>query len=334
MSQKPICHRSFIQASLVSRTLLRFKGEKQCNIGFSWRSLRLRQARPFCRDGGGVDSVTKPARQTMSAMSSEEFEELLPDAITLSDEERQCVVDSIARSLRVVKQTHFFSWTQGMLQTVIPHEILVCFICAQPHSGMRALRFSSSRYFTEEHFTAVCEPETGVVRQMMNRWGTEHRPFLIGATTPLSGPGTDWLGLLRHHELRNAVGHGVRAADGSVKSYFCFCRVPEPFPPRLDYLLQIMAPYVDATLSRVLAGEEENVRAPAPGGGPITAREAQILRRIKEGHTNVQIAEALGISPHTVKNHVRKIMAKLGVQTRAQATVKAMQIGVLTMHND
>jgi DNA-binding NarL/FixJ family response regulator len=63
---------------------------------------------------------------------------------------------------------------------------------------------------------------------------------------------------------------------------------------------------------------------------PLTARETEILRLLAQGQTNPQIARELVVSPGTVKNHVRHIIAKLGVSDRTQAAVRAMELGLLT----
>lgn len=52
----------------------------------------------------------------------------------------------------------------------------------------------------------------------------------------------------------------------------------------------------------------------------LTEREAEVLRLLAQGLTNNMIAERLVISPHTVSNHVRSIMSKLGVHSRSAAT--------------
>jgi DNA-binding NarL/FixJ family response regulator len=62
---------------------------------------------------------------------------------------------------------------------------------------------------------------------------------------------------------------------------------------------------------------------------PLTARETEILRLLAQGQTNPQIARELVVSPGTVKNHVRHIIAKLGVSDRTQAAVRAMELGLL-----
>ncbi|HLT26825.1 MAG TPA: response regulator transcription factor [Zeimonas sp.] len=60
----------------------------------------------------------------------------------------------------------------------------------------------------------------------------------------------------------------------------------------------------------------------------LTARERQILSRIALGESNKAIARTLGISPDTVKLHVRHILAKLGCASRVEAAVYATQNGL------
>lgn len=55
----------------------------------------------------------------------------------------------------------------------------------------------------------------------------------------------------------------------------------------------------------------------------LSGRESDVLRLVTEGYTNVQIAEVLDISAHTVKSHVNSLFNKLGVNDRTQAAVLA-----------
>jgi DNA-binding NarL/FixJ family response regulator len=64
---------------------------------------------------------------------------------------------------------------------------------------------------------------------------------------------------------------------------------------------------------------------------PLTERELGILKKVSSGMPNVQIAESLGISPQTVKNHVTSILRKLSVNDRTQAVVTALKRGWLTI---
>lgn len=61
----------------------------------------------------------------------------------------------------------------------------------------------------------------------------------------------------------------------------------------------------------------------------LTPREVQILRMVAEGHTSLPLGKKLGISRETVNAHVKNILRKLNVRTRAQAIFKAYEQGLL-----
>ena len=58
---------------------------------------------------------------------------------------------------------------------------------------------------------------------------------------------------------------------------------------------------------------------------PLTQRESEVLRQLALGLTNKEIAQALGISYETVKEHVQHILRKIGVSDRTQAAVWAVR---------
>jgi len=63
-------------------------------------------------------------------------------------------------------------------------------------------------------------------------------------------------------------------------------------------------------------------------GETLTRRETEVLGLIVQGQTNPQIAETLTISESTVKSHVTKVLAKLGVARRTEAALLARELGV------
>jgi len=62
----------------------------------------------------------------------------------------------------------------------------------------------------------------------------------------------------------------------------------------------------------------------------LTERENEVLRLMARGQSNKQIARSLHISEKTVKTHVSNILSKLGVQSRTQATLYAIRIGIVS----
>jgi NarL family two-component system response regulator LiaR len=86
-------------------------------------------------------------------------------------------------------------------------------------------------------------------------------------------------------------------------------------------------------LLRQLIKEAPKERGEVPNEDPLrgalTSREIEVLQLTARGYTNLQIARALLISVSTVKKHLRSVVSKLGVSDRTQATVRALELGVL-----
>jgi two-component system, NarL family, nitrate/nitrite response regulator NarL len=72
-------------------------------------------------------------------------------------------------------------------------------------------------------------------------------------------------------------------------------------------------------------------RAALPGPDALTPREREVLALVAEGLSNKAIAERLDISEHTAKFHVNAVLAKLGVQRRTEAIVRAARLGLVTL---
>ncbi len=72
-------------------------------------------------------------------------------------------------------------------------------------------------------------------------------------------------------------------------------------------------------------------REPAPDAPQLTDRERQLLQLLADGQTPKEVAEALFIAPKTVRNHLTKIYAKLGVESRSQAIVEALKLGIVEL---
>jgi len=64
-------------------------------------------------------------------------------------------------------------------------------------------------------------------------------------------------------------------------------------------------------------------------GGPLTAKELEVLALLAQGHSNKQIARALYISDATIKTHLQHIYGKLAVQSRFGALSRATEMGLI-----
>ena len=110
------------------------------------------------------------------------------------------------------------------------------------------------------------------------------------------------------------------------------------------YVLKSASPSEVLEILRSVAGGEARfgpeiarrltgfLRPPAtdPSGAfpGLTVREREILDLIARGQDNAGISESLFLSPNTVRNHISRVFAKLGVSSRAQAIVLAREAGM------
>ncbi len=243
----------------------------------------------------------------------------------LGDEECGHLARILLASRRVTLRHHFFSWVHGPVQSLIPHEILLCGV-ADESGCLLHERFTACRYFRDDHYQRVIHPGSGLINELAQEWLARGEPRMIAA--PADGS-CGWHARLTDLELKNVAFHGMGWLDGQMKGYASFSRVRVPFDGRLALYVDILLPHLLATLARVLANEARTRANSARPTGLITAREVEVLTWVRDGKTNEEIAEILGLSMLTVKNHLRHAMKKLVVRTRGQAVAKAIALGFL-----
>lgn len=225
---------------------------------------------------------------------------------------------------RRVRQRHqFFSWVQGPVQSLIPHEILLCGI-GDDGGFLLHERFSACRYFRDEHFARTTHPRHGLIAQLTESWGIAGEPCLLQPK-----PDDGLHARLIELELKNVAFHGMGWLNGRIKGYASFSRVRAPFDTRLALYMEILLPHLLSTLARVLACEVREQTVLKRAASVVSPREIEVLQWVREGKTNDEIALILGLSMLTVKNHLRHAMKKLDVRTRGQAVAKAIALGLL-----
>ena len=110
---------------------------------------------------------------------------------------------------------------------------------------------------------------------------------------------------------------------------------PEELVPALEAVLRgenVVAREMVGTLARIVGGDSgANQAVPPPATDPfsaLTPRELEILERVAKGLSNKMIARALSITDGTVKLHVKAILRKLGMRSRVEAAVAAVEHGL------
>jgi two-component system nitrate/nitrite response regulator NarL len=89
----------------------------------------------------------------------------------------------------------------------------------------------------------------------------------------------------------------------------------------------VVAPNLTQVLARIVQGDTPPEPEPSPIDD-LTPRESEILGLLAEGQSNKVIARNLGISDGTVKLHVKAILRKLGIHSRVEAAVIAVEHGL------
>jgi DNA-binding NarL/FixJ family response regulator len=88
-------------------------------------------------------------------------------------------------------------------------------------------------------------------------------------------------------------------------------------------------PAVASIVARRMRDGSRGATADQPDGiATLTARERDVLARVARGYPNRQIASDLGITERTARTHVSNILAKLGLTSRTQAALLAVQHGL------
>ena len=144
-----------------------------------------------------------------------------------------------------------------------------------------------------------------------------------GETLPDRWPGIDALRTGRSQRPRVM---GLPRPDGRVRWVRARARVigQSVLTSLLDVTALRHAEADAATLASRLDGNGSGQTA---GKGLLSPREHQVVELLASGNTGEQVAERLGISPATVRVHVRNATGKLGANTRTQAVAIAVARG-------
>jgi DNA-binding NarL/FixJ family response regulator len=116
----------------------------------------------------------------------------------------------------------------------------------------------------------------------------------------------------------------MEAMDAGAKG-FVLKEAPLPDLLRAVEVVAGGGSYIDS----VVAGAMTSIASDQPLPS-LTQRERQVLRLVANGGSNDEIGKALFISPETVRTHVRRAMAKLAAETRAQAVAEAIRQSLIT----
>ena len=146
----------------------------------------------------------------------------------------------------------------------------------------------------------------------------------------------------RNFALRNILSHGVMDFNQNYVTYFGFAQFPGEITESHIRLLEILAPHLHVAYMRVAIGhaktsQRTNLAIEKKNlihnweTNSISKREKEVLKWVLVGKTNWDISNILSISENTVKNHVLRILKKLGANNRQHAVAKAIKMGIIEL---
>jgi transcriptional regulator EpsA len=251
--------------------------------------------------------------------------------VILSKLEQEYLLRVIESAVQVRDLNQFFLWTQGQLQALLPHQLMLCMQFDASDALVR-LECLHAGVLGDPVMHQLCDPADGLAQRLARHCRDNDRlPSMTGGGRR-AGDAT--LELFRR-ELQLAgfdhmVVHGSgRLAGGAT--LFALCGWAERPAARHAYFLALLLPHLHMALLRLSASGARFAKAEAGDAiaRPLSARETEILGWVREGKSNYEVGCILGISALTVKNHLQRIYRTLGVSNRTHALSRCLSLKLL-----
>lgn len=272
--------------------------------------------------------------------------------VILSKLEQEYLLRSIETAVQVRDLRQLFLWTQGQFQALLPHQLMVC---VQLGAGGRPQRVEAlhGSVIDPAVLARLCAPASGLaVRLARHCSASGGMPCAteIGAGTPAAGapaagaPATLPRVLLPFQDelagcgFNNLLLDGTGAIDGGGTVFLLFGLPMRP-GPRHAYFLNLLLAHLHLALARLAAPtagsatRAASVHLDPAGQGAARAlspRETQVMQWLRAGKRNDEIADILGLSALTVKNHLQRIYKVLGVRNRTEAVSRCSSLRELS----
>jgi transcriptional regulator EpsA len=249
--------------------------------------------------------------------------------VILSRQEQEYLLRTIESGLRVASLRQLFLWTQGQVQTLLPHQVMVALQFA-PSGALRRLECLHATILPPQAETMLADSRDGLALRIARHCLQGGR---LPALADLGADGRDaagsvlagFSGDLHTAGFDNVLVHGTGALSEGASVYLLFGLPMRP-GPRHAYFLECLLAQLHLALLRLPDRDGRSTGAPPR---PLSAREAEIVGWLREGKSNDDMAQILGISALTVKNHLQRIYRLLGVGNRSHALARCLELRLL-----
>ena len=240
--------------------------------------------------------------------------------VRFSQKESVSAFEFVAACNSAASKDDFLFSVYPKLLKILPHEM---FACARGDVDRAHLNQSINVSFPEKYVRRMSTTYGSLGGPLIQDWLKSQSPVYHDKTTILSDRvDPSWRAAFHDYGLHNMVNHGFLDASKKALSYFWFAWI-EPWDTHQAFMINMLVPHLHIPLTRIF-GCTSHIASVG-----LSSREKEMLNWICTGKSNPEIAEIIGISPWTVKIHVRNLMAKLDVSSRSQAVAKAFELGLL-----
>ncbi|MGK5079766.1 LuxR C-terminal-related transcriptional regulator [Janthinobacterium sp. HLX7-2] len=222
--------------------------------------------------------------------------------IFLTGREQEYLLHAIVGAHGIAARSDFFLWSQGPLQALLPHAILVCAQLGRNGAVLRSEAWHSA-VLVETDLQALGDPRRGQVARLAQAWHAGGGQAAV---------------------IDEVLVHGSTTASGG--SFFALFAMPAADAARQAYLLELLLPYLHLHWLALL---DSAIPAPAGTTRAASARELEVLRWVSIGKSNQEVGQILGISGGTVKSHLQRIYKLLDVSNRTQAVSRGIALRLL-----
>jgi transcriptional regulator EpsA len=234
--------------------------------------------------------------------------------------EEEYLVRIVESAVHVRQERQFFLWVRGQLQSLLPHEIMVC-IQYGPANDVMRLECLHSSLLERETLDYLCHESEGLVARVARyfRGCSAALPCIIEfGGMDASQPFAAFASEMAAYHLDNALLHASSGFCRGGGLFFALFSLKEKPGKRHGYFLDLLLPQLQFAFLR---SQEEGAPAweAARRAPELSRREMDVMRWVSKGKTNEEISLILNLSALTVKNHMQRIYRKLDVHNRAQA---------------
>jgi DNA-binding CsgD family transcriptional regulator len=220
-------------------------------------------------------------------------------------------------------------WWAEYFQQLIPHAGLLCY--RAEHDGFGALISTPIALgdYPIRYLETIRKENRRIHSPLLDEWWESCRPVLFDPARD-SRAADDWFDAFTAYDLQKVAVHGVIGPDLRTRSCFSLVRIDCEMSAQMKDFLGMLAPLLHQSFIRALTQQSAPSCFGAAVPGILTRRELEIIAYLASGMTIPEIAAKVHRSTHTIKNHARNILSKLGCANRAEAVSRAIKLGLLT----